>query len=117
MSLNRVLVLLALTAACWTVAGADARARNARSRSDLNYGPRVFRYDLKKDELIRQESIATRAHTSRPGGALSYTGTRLNQYQFHGKPGRGGIYDALQEYHRELKLDPKKYQYRRHREN
>lgn len=83
-----------------------------KSRADLNYGPRVVRYDAEKDELILQKSVLTRP-LRRPGGDISYSGTRLKQFQFHGKPGRGGVYDALEDYHRELKLDPKNYEIRR----
>ncbi len=117
MSRMQLSSLLALTAACWIFSGSTGQARIVKSRADLNYGPRVIRYDAEKDELYRQESITTRVQKSRPGGEYSYYGTRLKQYQFHGKPGRGGIYDALEDYHRELKLDPKRYEYRRHREN
>ena len=92
-----------------------AEARVVKSRADLNFGPKFIRYDAEKDELIRQKSILTRPDR-RPGGKLSYSGTRLKQYEFHGKPGRGGIYDAFEDYRNELKLDPKLYQYRRHRE-
>ncbi len=113
MSCTRLGMLVVLAAGCWAVSGSTSEARNVRSRSELNSGPRVIRYDADKDELIRQESIASRADTRRPGGELSYFGSRLNQYQFHGKVGRGGIYDALQDYHREMKINPKYYEYRR----
>lgn len=103
------------TAAMAALLSSTSEARIIKSRADLYYGPPVISYNQEKDELVRQKSILTRPDR-RPGGNMSYSGTRLKQYQFHGKPGRGGIYDALEDYHNELKLDPKLYQYRRHRE-
>lgn len=116
MRYSRAVLLVAIAFALSTFSSTAVHARIVKSRSDLSYGPKVVRYDAQKDELIRQESIVSRAHNGRPGGEYSYTGTRLKQYQFHGKQGRGGIYDAIQDYHRELKLDPDRYQYRRRRE-
>jgi hypothetical protein len=113
--LSRYQVIFVLLAAAMAVSFCGtSEARIVKSRADLNFGPRVVGYNEEKDELVRQTSILTRPDR-RPGGNMSYSGTRLKQYQFHGKPGRGGIYDALEEYHNELKLDPKLYQYRRHR--
>ena len=112
---KRTAVLPLLALAVSAALGSTSEGRIVKARSDLNYGPRVIGYDAEKDELIQQRSVTTRPLV-RPGGDISYSGTRLNQYQFRGKPGRGGVYDAIEDYHREMKLDPKKYGIRRHRE-
>jgi hypothetical protein len=111
MSWHRIARQIALALVLSAAVNSTSEGRIVRSRSDLYYGPRVIRYDAEKDELIHQESIIMRPQRQ-PGGAISYSGTRLHQYQFHGKPGRGGVYDALEDYSRERQLDPKKYQYR-----
>lgn len=96
-------------AATWA---ATSEARVVKTTADLNCGPRVIGYDVKKDEILHQDSVLSRPWR-RPGGDISYSGSRLQQYQFRGKPGHGGIYDALQENYDDLKLDPKRYEYRR----
>jgi hypothetical protein len=53
-------------------------------------------------------SIVSKKH--RPGGEHSYSGNRLDAFQYHGKPGSGGLYDALDDYKRGR--DPRNYQYR-----
>jgi hypothetical protein len=88
-----------------------ATAKVARTWNDLAPGPRVVRYDADTDQLIHQHSVVSIVKRSRPGGEHSYSGNRLEAFQFHGKRGRGGIYDALEDY--KLKLDSRNYQYRR----
>ncbi len=86
-------------------------AKVAERWNDLALDPRVIRYDADKDTFTRQDSIFATIKNKRPGGKHSYSGNRLNQYQFRGKPGRGGIYDALDANKR--RLDPRDYEYRR----
>lgn len=88
----------------------SSSAKVARTWNDLVPGPRVIRYDAEKDQLIHQHSVFTMASKNRPGGEHAYTGNRLEAFQFHGKRGRGGVYDALEDY--KLKLDPRNYRYR-----
>src|SRR5690242_18072844 len=102
MSPKRTMLLPALVLALSAAFGSTSEGRIVRSRADLNSGPRVVGYDAEKDELILQNSVLARP-LRRPGGDISYSGTRLKQFQFHGKSGRGGVYDALEDYHRELK--------------
>lgn len=99
-------------AAVWA---GTSEARVVKTTADLNCGPHVIGYDAKKDQLMHQDSVLSRPWR-RPGGDISYSGSRLKQYQFNGKSGRGGIYDALQENFDDLKLDPKRYEYRLHRQ-
>ena len=101
---------LATLAALVLGAASTVSAKVARTWNDLTPGPRVIRYDQEKDELIRQNSIFSIASKHRPGGEHAYSGNRLESFQFHGKPGRGGLYDALEDYKR--KLDSRNYQYR-----
>lgn len=115
MSGKRTARFTALALVLLAALGSTSEARIIKSRADLYYGPRVVGYNEQKDELVHQDSVLVRPRR-RPGGDITYSGTRLKQYQFHGKPGRGGVYDALDDYHREMKLDPKKYETRRHRE-
>ena len=109
---RRAALVLAFSWGSTALLAGSAEARVVKSRADLYYGPKVVGYNQEKDELVRQKSILTRPDR-RPGGNLSYYGTRLKQHEFHGKPGRGGIYDAFEDYRDELQLDPKVYQYRR----
>ena len=103
----------ALAAATWLALACAqiATAKVARTWNDLNPGPRVIRYDVEKDQFIHQYSIFGMVSKERPGGELSYSGNRLEAFQYRGKRGTGGLYDALEDY--KLKLDPKNYQYRR----
>jgi hypothetical protein len=80
--------------------------------SDLNRHPTIVRYNPLKDEIIRQESVLTKSLGSPRGGMESYSGNRLRQYRFIGKPGRGGIYDAFGEYHKSIGADPKNDKFR-----
>lgn len=88
-----------------------ADAKIARVWNELAPGPRVIGYDREKDEILHQDSIVSAARRHRPGGEHAYSGNRLEAFQFHGKKGRGGLYDALEDY--KVKFDPRKYQYRR----
>lgn len=90
-----------------------AAARVARSRADVASHPRVIRYDVEKDHFLHQYSSLSMVSKNRPGGETAYSGSRLNQFQYHGKQGSGGIYDALDAYKRRLKHDPRGYEYRR----
>jgi len=90
-----------------------AAARVVRSRADAASHPRVIRYDVEKDQFLHQYSSVSMVSKHRPGSDLAYSGSRMNQFQFHGKPGHGGIYDALHEYTRRLNHDPRSYEYRR----
>ncbi|HJT36526.1 MAG TPA: hypothetical protein VJ783_31175 [Pirellulales bacterium] len=91
---------------------AGAWAKVAERWNDLSLDPRVIRYDAENDKFTRQDSVfKIISKNKRPGGKHSYSGSRLNQFQFHGKPGRGGIYDALDAHKRHL--DPRNYEYRR----
>lgn len=85
-------------------------AKVARAWNDLGPGPRVVGYDVEKDEILHQESIISPVARHRPGGEHAYSGNRLEAFQFRGKRGRGGLYDALEDY--KVKFDPRKYQYR-----
>lgn len=89
----------------------NAWGKIARVWNDLSAGPRVVGYNQEKDEIYHQESIVSVAQRRRPGGEHSYSGNRLEAFQFHGKLGRGGIYDALDDH--KHKFDPRNYQYRR----
>ncbi len=93
-------------------APAACQARGVRRWSDLNSHPRIIRYDPDKDLLRRQSSVLTKPLGDPPGGKESYSGNRLRQNRFIGKPGRGGIYDAFQEYQKKIGADPKNYKYR-----
>lgn len=106
---NRTTFVLAVGLVC--TASTTAVAKVARVWNDLSPGPRVVGYDAEKDEVLHQESIVSPSPLHRPGGDHSYSGNRLEAFQFHGKRGRGGIYDALEDY--KVRFDPKKYQYRR----
>lgn len=90
-----------------------AAARVVRSRADVASHPRVIRYDVEKDQFVHQSSSLSMVSTNRPGGETAYSGSRLNQFQYHGKQGSGGIYDAIDAYKRRLKHDPRGYEYRR----
>ena len=74
--------------------------------------PRVIRYDPVKDEFVHQRSLITSLPRERPGGAEAYYGNRLEKFRYVGRPGTGGIYDALDEHQRNSQLDPANYQYR-----
>lgn len=91
----------------------DASARVVRSLADLQPQPSVMRYDPAKDKFFRHESVYSTLESKRRGGDISYGGDRQTQFQFLGKPGRGGIYDALEGYRRELRHDAKNYRYHR----
>lgn len=91
-----------------------ATARVVRSRADVASHPRVIRYDVEKDQFVHQSSSLSMVSKNRPGGEIAYSGSRLNQFQYHGKPGSGGIYDALEVYKRRLNHDRRGYEYRRH---
>lgn len=99
-------------AACWANPGEVGAAERKRS---LFLEPKPIRYHLKKDAIEKYYSVLSPRYDHPPGGPTAYNGNRLTQYQFRGKKGRGGIYDAINSYHQEWKLDPKKYQYRRTR--
>lgn len=87
-----------------------ASAKVARAWNDLAPGPRVLGYNVERDEVLHQDSVVSVASRRRPGGDHAYSGNRLEAYRFRGKKGRGGIYDALEDY--KVKFDPRKYQYR-----
>ena len=103
----RPFLLLTLTG--MLLAPSIASAKVARNWNDLAPGPRVVRYDLEKDQIIHQSSV-TSGLNRRPGGDHSYTGNRLEAFQYRGKPGTGGLYDALEDY--KNRLNPRNYQYR-----
>src|SRR5687768_3021836 len=75
--------------------------------------PKILGYDREKDEVVHQDSVMATVRKDRPGGNLSYYGNRMTQFRFKGKSKRAGLYQALDDYKRERKLDPSKYQYRR----
>ncbi|HEV3344279.1 MAG TPA: hypothetical protein VG125_28140 [Pirellulales bacterium] len=87
-----------------------ASAKIARNWNDLGPGPRVVGYDREKDVLFHQSSVVSGVVSRRPGGEHSYSGNRLEAFQYHGKPGTGGLYDALEDY--KNKLNPHNYRYR-----
>lgn len=91
-------------------ASSSASAKVGRVWNELAPGPRVVGYDANKDEIIHQDSIVSIVPRHRPGGEHAYSGNRLEAFQFHGKRGRGGLYDALEDY--KVKFDARKYQYR-----
>jgi hypothetical protein len=103
-------VLFSALIAAFLAAVSPASAKVARNWNDLGPGPRVVRYDLEKDTLIHQTSVFAMGLNHRPGGEHSYSGNRLEAFQYRGKPGTGGIYDALEDY--KNKLNPRNYQYR-----
>jgi hypothetical protein len=103
--------LLAIAATLILGASSNAWAKISRVWNDLSSGPKVVGYNREKDEIYHQESIVSVAQRHRPGGEYAYSGNRLEAYQFHGKLGRGGIYDALDDYKRQF--NPRNYQYRR----
>jgi len=80
--------------------------------TDLNRHPQIVRYNSATDKITRQESVLTKSMTNVPGGKESYSGNRLLQYRFLGKPGRGGIYDAFRDYPKTIGADPANYKFR-----
>jgi hypothetical protein len=108
--MNVRLVLAALTG--MVLSASIASAKIAEKWNDLQPGPRVIRYDAEKDVIIHQDSVLSMVSKKhRPGGEHSYSGNRLEAFQYRGKRGTGGLYDALEDY--KNKLDPRNYQYRR----
>ncbi|HVA49400.1 MAG TPA: hypothetical protein VNH11_23745 [Pirellulales bacterium] len=103
---------LAASTSILLASAAVASAKVSRVWNDLSPGPRVIRYDADKDELLHYNSIfSTVMAGRRPGGEHSYSGNRLGAFQYHGKRGTGGLYDALEDY--KNKLNSRNYQYRR----
>lgn len=104
-----------LPAAFLAIAFASASAASAKVAqrwNDLQTGPRVIRYDAEKDVILHYNSIfSTALEHRKPGGPHSYSGNRLDNFQYRGKRGTGGLYDALQDYKQHL--DSRHYQYRR----
>lgn len=92
-------------------AASVASAKIANKWNDLSPGPPVTRYDSEKDVIYHQESVVSMVSKKhRPGGEHAYSGNRLEAFQYHGKRGTGGIYDALDDYKKHL--NPRNYQYR-----
>lgn len=111
--LKRTTRLLLSFSVAGLACGWGAAAQAAKPRiSTLSTHPRVIRYDPEKDEFIHQQSVVAGSSRGRPGGETAYYGSRLSQFRFIGPPGRGGIYDALDEHKARLDLDYKHYQYR-----
>lgn len=108
MKIRRVFIVA--TAMLLGIASA-ANGKVFRVWNDLAPGPRVVGYDAEKDEVLHQESVVSIVPRHRPGGEHAYSGNRLEAFQFHGKKGHGGLYDALEDY--KVKFNPRKYQYRR----
>lgn len=75
--------------------------------------PKVTRYDVQRDRLVHQHSVLAPERETRPGGRLSYYGTRLTHFQFRGPTSRAGIYAALRARRERLDLKDENYQYRR----
>ncbi|MBI1902850.1 MAG: hypothetical protein HYS13_17270 [Planctomycetia bacterium] len=73
--------------------------------------PTVEKYDHATDDFVFRHSAATAGAPSRNKERF-YAGSTLNRFLFRGLPGRGGIYDALERYYQERKLDPQKYECR-----
>jgi hypothetical protein len=71
--------------------------------------PTVERYNDAEDDFVYRHSAATAGLPS-PDKVRFYAGSTLNRFVFRGPKGRGGIYDALEHYYNERKLDPKKYE-------
>ena len=112
MLLRRHLLPLLALSVVLGISQATARAKVVERWNDLSLDPRVIRYDAENDKFMRQYSVfKIISKDKRPGGKHSYSGSRLDQFQFRGKPGRGGIYDALEANKRHL--DPRNYEYRR----
>jgi hypothetical protein len=107
--MNRV-AACAMLVAC--TAPVFVQAKEILNLNKLNSHPRIVRYDAKNDKIIRQESVVNIPLGNPPGGKESYSGSRLRQYRFVGKPGRGGIYDAFGEYQRAIGAEAKNYKYR-----
>jgi hypothetical protein len=107
----KTIIATALTAGLVLGTSSIASAKAHRVWNDLAPGAKVTGYNQEKDEIYHQESIVSVASRHKPGGEHSYSGNRLEGFQFHGKPGRGGIYDALEDYKRNY--NPNNYQYRR----
>lgn len=104
-----------LSAAFLAIALASASAASAKvveRWNDLQPHPRFIRYDQEKDVIFRYNSIfSTALEHRKPGGPHSYSGNRLDSFQYRGKRGTGGLYDALDDYKQHL--DPRHYQFRR----
>jgi hypothetical protein len=113
MAIKQYLRILGIIGLLCVGHASTAAARVVRGPADVANHPRIIRYDVEKDAFLHQHSVVSMVSKNRPGGRHAYSGSRVNQFQFRGKPGRGGIYDALDEYKRSLKLDPRNYGYRR----
>ncbi|HVC98230.1 MAG TPA: hypothetical protein VND64_31455 [Pirellulales bacterium] len=107
----RVFTFAMLTALALAVPVA-CQAGGPRRWSDLNRHPQIVRYNPATDTIMRQESVLTKSLVNIPGGKESYSGNRLRQYRFLGKPGRGGIYDAFSDYPKTIGADVKNYKFR-----
>jgi hypothetical protein len=110
---NVVVTLAALVGLSLTVPN-SCLARGTQQFSGTQTHPRNVRYEPNTDKLFRQEDVLSKSLGDPPGGKESYSGNRLRQYRFIGKPGRGGIYDAFGEYHKRIGADPKNYKFRLH---
>jgi hypothetical protein len=108
---RRVFTFSMLVALALAVPGV-CQAKGLFRWSDLNRHPQIVRYNPETDKITRQESVLTKSLTNVPGGKESYSGSRLRQYRFNGKPGRGGIYDAFRDYPKKIGADPTNYKFR-----
>jgi hypothetical protein len=109
MNFNAAARIIALASALAALAGPAAAAEPLRPGLFRRH-PRVISYDPGKDRFVHQESLVTTIPDERPGGETAYYGNRLQTFRYLGRPGTGGIYDALADNHR--RLDPNLYRYR-----
>lgn len=112
MRLSTLFRTLAVPVLLWVTSAAAAQAAPPRFGL-LSREPKVLRYDIEKDEMVHLKSIVSLIPTEPPGGEYVYYGDRRTQFRYIGAPGRGGIYDALNEYHGQLQHNPRGYRYRR----
>jgi len=89
----------------------NARIRTYRSPIYLGQ-PRVIKYDMERDDFLRNSSVLMPAPEQRPKQDVAYYGNRLTQYRYMGPAPQGGIYSALSHDKVERKLDARKYRYR-----
>lgn len=106
--MKRFLLLSLWLSACSISIAPAGRGASASDIFKVRPEPKVERYDWERDDFIRRESVLTRGRARKPRYSLS--NNRLHRFRFLGPPEQSGIYGAIEDYHRERKLDPAKYE-------
>lgn len=103
-----ILYSVAIVLSCTGLFNQSAQARTGSGRTRQ---AATLKYDPVTDELLHRKSVLTPAPEYDPDRHGLY-GSYLDQFRFIGKKGRGGIYDAIDLYIHQKKLDPQKYRAR-----